>query len=282
MPYMKTIEESLRALLYKELDSLLQEAMGYSLLGGGKRVRALLYLHHLQVFMPPTSDDVAFSAAIEMIHCYSLIHDDLPAMDNDSLRRGKPTNHVAYGEALAILAGDGLLNLAYEVCFDLAQRDPVFIQLGQALARAAGDKGMIYGQMLDLSYEGRRMDEKLLRTMLLNKTGKLIALPLEAAALRAQRSDEEVASWKALGMDLGLAFQIKDDLLDVDSSVDILGKTPGKDEKSQKNSYVRVHSYQKAQEDYIRLQELIMKKLAQLSSEESLKQFYRTLLERKY
>lgn len=282
MPYMKKIEQSLEELLYREKNSKLQEAMAYSLLGGGKRVRALLYIHHLRALMTPTKQDYAFSAAIEMIHCYSLIHDDLPAMDNDNLRRGKPTNHIAYGEALAILAGDGLLNLAYEVCFDLALENPSFLIMGQRLCKAAGDQGMIYGQMLDLSYEGLPMPEELLREMLLNKTGKLISLPIEAAALRSQRSNEEILRWKKLGMNLGLAFQIKDDLLDVDSSASILGKTPGKDEKNKKNSYVQVYGYEKALEDYKNLQSTILEELIQLSSEESLLSFYKTLLERKY
>lgn len=282
MPYTKKIEQSLKELIYREKNSKLQEAMAYSLLGGGKRVRALLYIHHLSTFTEPTQEDYAFSAAIEMIHCYSLIHDDLPAMDNDTLRRGKPTNHIAYGEALAILAGDGLLNLAYEICFNLALKNPEFLLMGLKLAKAAGDQGMIYGQMLDLSYEGLPMAEELLTQMLLNKTGKLISLPIEAAALRAGRSKEEMIRWKKIGMDLGLAFQIKDDLLDIDSTAVVLGKTPGKDAKNKKNSYAQVYGYKKAKEDYDYLHRTILEELALLSSEEPLFDFYKTLLERKY
>ncbi|HZK10250.1 MAG TPA: polyprenyl synthetase family protein [Clostridia bacterium] len=282
MAYTKKIEKSLSNLLFRDKNSKLQEAMAYSLLGGGKRVRGQLYLYHLRAFKAPLEEDYSFSAAIEMIHAYSLIHDDLPAMDNDTLRRGKPTNHIAYGEALAILAGDGLLNLAYEICFDLALKDPDFLLLAQKLARAAGDQGMIYGQMLDLSYQGRTMEEELIKEMLLNKTGKLIALPIEAAALRAKRGQEEVNRWKKLGMKLGLAFQIKDDLLDVDSTAAILGKTPGKDQIDKKNSYVQFHGYDKAQADYKKLQVEILEELALLSSEEKLLGFYHTLLERKY
>lgn len=282
MAYTKKIEKSLSNLLFRDKNSKLQEAMAYSLLGGGKRVRGQLYLYHLRAFKAPLEEDYSFSAAIEMIHAYSLIHDDLPAMDNDTLRRGKPTNHIAYGEALVILAGDGLLNLAYEICFDLALKDPDFLLLAQKLARAAGDQGMIYGQMLDLSYQGRTMEEELIKEMLLNKTGKLIALPIEAAALRAKRGQEEVNRWKKLGMKLGLAFQIKDDLLDVDSTAAILGKTPGKDQIDKKNSYVQFHGYDKAQADYKKLQVEILEELALLSSEEKLLGFYHTLLERKY
>lgn len=282
MAYTKKIEKSLSNLLFRDKNSKLQEAMAYSLLGGGKRVRGQLYLYHLRAFKAPLEEDYSFSAAIEMIHAYSLIHDDLPAMDNDTLRRGKPTNHIAYGEALAILAGDGLLNLAYEICFDLALKDPDFLLLAQKLARAAGNQGMIYGQMLDLSYQGRTMEEELIKEMLLNKTGKLIALPIEAAALRAKRGQEEVNRWKKLGMKLGLAFQIKDDLLDVDSTAAILGKTPGKDQIDKKNSYVQFHGYDKAQADYKKLQVEILEELALLSSEEKLLGFYHTLLERKY
>lgn len=282
MAYTKKIEESLSDLLFRNERSKLQESMAYSLLGGGKRVRGQLYLYHLKAFKTPLEEDYSFSAAIEMIHAYSLIHDDLPAMDNDNLRRGKPTNHIVYGQALAILAGDGLLNLAYEICFDLALDNPDFLLLGHMLAKAAGDQGMIYGQMLDLSYQGRTMEEELIKKMLLNKTGKLIALPIEAAALRAKREQEEVHRWKRLGMNLGLAFQIKDDLLDVDSTAAILGKTPGKDEINKKNSYVQFHGYEKAQADYNKLQIKILDELAILSSEEELFAFYHTLLERKY
>lgn len=282
MPYKNKIEKSLEKILFSNKNSRLQEAMAYSSMGGGKRVRGQLYLYHLASFHKLEEKDYDYGALIEMIHAYSLVHDDLPAMDNDDLRRGKPTNHLVYGEALAILAGDGLLNLAYQWLFQMAQEDEVFLAMATKLAQAAGDKGMIYGQMLDLDYEGKAMDEDLLIEMLRNKTGKLISHPLEAAAIKAGLEEDEIKAWRDLGLDLGLAFQIKDDLLDVDSTAEVLGKTPGKDEKSQKNSYVQVHGYDKAQEDYKLLEERILEELRSLSQDKVLIDYYVELLERKY
>ncbi len=282
MPYKNKIEKALEKIIFSNAKTRLQEAMAYSTLGGGKRVRGQLYLIHLANFASVNEADYDYSALIEMIHAYSLIHDDLPAMDNDSLRRGKPTNHLVYGEDLAILAGDGLLNLAYHWLFKMANEDQVFITMGEKLAEAAGDGGMVYGQMLDLSYEGKRMDDQLLLEMLKNKTGKLISHPIEAAAIRAGLAEEEVELWKNLGLKLGLAFQIKDDLLDVDSSAQVLGKTPGKDEISEKNSYVQVYGYDKASQDYENLKKTILEDLARLSQDFELYEYYKGLLERKY
>ncbi|NLY72323.1 MAG: polyprenyl synthetase family protein [Tissierellia bacterium] len=282
MPYKNKIEKALEKIIFSNAKTRLQEAMAYSTLGGGKRVRGQLYLIHLANFASVNEADYDYSALIEMIHAYSLIHDDLPAMDNDSLRRGKPTNHLVYGEDLAILAGDGLLNLTYHWLFKMAKEDQVFITMGEKLAEAAGDGGMVYGQLLDLSYEGKRMDDQLLLEMLKNKTGKLISHPIEAAAIRAGLAEEEVEIWKNLGLKLGLAFQIKDDLLDVDSSAQVLGKTPGKDEISEKNSYVQVYGYDKASQDYENLKKTILEDLARLSQDFELYEYYKGLLERKY
>lgn len=282
MPYKNKIEKALEKIIFSNGKSKLQEAMAYSTLGGGKRVRGQLYLIHLDSFARIEDVDCEYGAVLEMIHAYSLIHDDLPAMDNDSLRRGKPTNHLVYGEDLAILAGDGLLNLAYQWLFKMARQDLVFLTMGERLAEAAGDGGMIYGQMLDLSYEGKKIDDQLLLEMLKNKTGRLISHPMEAAALRAGLGEGETQAWKNLGLDLGLAFQIKDDLLDVDSTAQVLGKTPGKDEMSEKNSYVQVHGYERASQDYEDLSNRILKGLTMLSNDARLYQYYRGLLERSY
>ncbi len=276
------IEETLEKLLGEKVSGELYDAMAYSLLSGGKRVRPLLYLLHLSEFQQPTEEDFAFAATIEMIHCYSLIHDDLPAMDDDDLRRGKPTNHKVYGEAMAILAGDALLNLAYEICFDLAEKDPVFIQLGKALSEAAGGSGMIYGQVLDMLYEGKKMTESQLYSMLRGKTGGLIALPILAAAIRSNRPDKSLEFWTKMGYELGLAFQVKDDLLDRDSTAEVLGKTPGKDAKAQKNSFVEFYGYESAQEQYQHMVQGIFSQLDMLSKDKTIEEFYKALLERKY
>lgn len=280
--YLRKIETTLEELLFASGKTILQEAMGYSLLHGGKRIRPLLYLKHLRLFQDLEEEDAHFACALEMIHAYSLIHDDLPSMDNDSLRRGKPTNHLVYGEALAILAGDALLNRAYEICFSLAEKNPIFLLLGKKLSLAAGDRGMIHGQVLDMTYQGKKMSPELLREMLLGKTGQLIALPIEAAAIRAQRSPEEISAWRSLGLDLGLAFQIKDDLLDQDSSATQLGKTPGKDKQAQKNSYVEVYGVEQANLDYEDLSQKILQDLSNLDKKNQLLDFYQALLERKY
>ncbi len=282
MPYKNKIDSSLEKIIFRAKDSRLQEAMAYSALSGGKRVRGQLYLRQLESFGSLGELDYDYSAIIEMIHCYSLIHDDLPAMDDDVLRRGKPTNHMVYGEALAILAGDGLLNLAYEWSFELAKKDQVYLELARKLAKAAGDQGMIFGQMLDLSYEGKSMDKDLVLQMLSNKTGKLLAHPLEAAAIKGGLDEARVGAWKELGLELGLAFQIKDDLLDMDSTSEILGKTPGKDEKSMKNSYVQLLGYDRAQEDYDLLKTSILNRLKHLSQDPVLTDYYKGLLERSY
>lgn len=282
MPYKNKIEKSIEKYIFRDKNSRLQEAMAYSALGGGKRVRAQLYLRHLESFKGLEEADYDYSGLLEMVHSYSLVHDDLPAMDDDVLRRGKATNHLVYGEALAILAGDGLLNLAYEGVMSLAEENPIFLKLGRALAQAAGDSGMIYGQMLDLSFEGRKMEKEQVLEMLSNKTGKLIAHPIEAAALRAGFLGKKVEAWKEIGMKLGLAFQIKDDLLDRDSTPEVLGKTVGKDKRSEKNSYVELVGYDRALKDYHHLEEEILRELKALGGDDKLYSYYQELLERNY
>ena len=221
------------------LEPRLQEAMRYSLLNGGKRMRpALVYL--AARFCRGSLDQADSAAcAIEAIHSYSLVHDDLPAMDDDELRRGKPTCHIAFDEATAILAGDALLTWSFEL---LSQPDnigtaQIQLQMVQALARAAGDLGMVDGQAFDLNSVGRQLTLDQLKAMHSAKTGALINVSLELGALSAEATDAEMAALRQYGTALGLAFQIKDDLLDIEGDTATLGKPQGSDQARNKPTY---------------------------------------------
>jgi farnesyl diphosphate synthase/geranylgeranyl diphosphate synthase type II len=213
--------------------------MRYSLLNGGKRMRpALVYL--AARFCRGSLDQADSAAcAIEAIHSYSLVHDDLPAMDDDELRRGKPTCHIAFDEATAILAGDALLTWSFEL---LSQPDnigtaQIQLQMVQALARAAGDLGMVDGQAFDLNSVGKQLTLDQLKAMHSAKTGALINVSLELGALSAEATDAEMAALRQYGTALGLAFQIKDDLLDIEGDTATLGKPQGSDQASNKPTY---------------------------------------------
>ncbi|MBQ1383388.1 MAG: polyprenyl synthetase family protein [Solobacterium sp.] len=205
-------------------DSRLLEAMEYSLLGGGKRIRPHLLYSVLAGYGKDLSLGDPFACAIEMVHTYSLIHDDLPAMDNDELRRGKPTNHVRFGEAAAILAGDALLTYAFEVCTHSSAPAEQIVRIVNLLAHSAGPDGMVLGQVYD-TLEEKDADWTFLEQTHALKTGQMFAVPLAAGAVLAERSEEEIQRWYRLGIRLGLAFQVQDDLLDVRSSAEELGKT---------------------------------------------------------
>lgn len=221
------------------LEPRLQEAMRYSLLNGGKRMRpALVYLAARFCRGSLEQADSA-ACAIEAIHSYSLVHDDLPAMDDDELRRGKPTCHIAFDEATAILAGDALLTWSFEL---LSQPDnigtaQIQLQMVQALARAAGDLGMVDGQAFDLNSVGKQLTLDQLKAMHSAKTGALINVSLELGALSAEATDAEMAALRQYGTALGLAFQIKDDLLDIEGDTVTLGKPQGSDQARNKPTY---------------------------------------------
>lgn len=217
----------------------IKEAMAYSVSAGGKRLRPALLLAVLEALEAPLEQGLASAAALEMVHTYSLVHDDLPAMDNDDLRRGKPTNHVVFGEAMAILAGDGLLTHAFAlIAGDTSLEPEVRLQLVSQLAAAAGPSGMIAGQVLDMEAEKHPVDLDGLIEVHRLKTGRLIEFAVIAGALIGGADGETTAALKAYAGHLGLAFQIKDDILDVEGSAEELGKTPGKDAASAKSTYV--------------------------------------------
>jgi farnesyl diphosphate synthase len=221
-------------------EAKLYEAMRYACLGGGKRLRPLLVIEGAKLFAVQRGCALRVAAAIEMVHCYSLVHDDLPAMDDDDLRRGRPTCHVAFGEAMAILAGDALLTHAFEVMATATRpaRDPERrLRAMAAVARAAGVSGMIAGQVRDLEAEGRPFSHQALLRIHRGKTGALIRAALETGAILGGGAPDEVRALGRYGEGIGLAFQIVDDVLDLEGSAEGLGKTAGKDRRDRKATF---------------------------------------------
>lgn len=247
------IEESLQEFIDNLPESRVKEAMGYSLLGGGKRIRPLLLLSCLKDldFDPLIGMDAA--AALEMVHTYSLIHDDLPAMDDDDLRRGHPTCHKMFDEATAILAGDGLLTLAFEVLAKSNYTNMEKVCLMRELACASGSAGMVFGQIKDIGFETQNVEnvEELIE-MYRNKTGKLLACALKMAAILAGKQNE-LEKFATIGENAGIAFQIQDDILDVTKSTEELGKTANSDIANNKRTVVSMlglHEAHRAMEKY--------------------------------
>ncbi|EMF0393949.1 MULTISPECIES: polyprenyl synthetase family protein [Enterococcus] len=237
--HLSSVEEEIFSFLNDYTsDEQLKESMLYSVRAGGKRIRPLLLLSTVAAFgesINTTTYQVA--AALEMIHTYSLIHDDLPAMDNDDLRRGKPTNHKVYGEALAILAGDGLLTGAFQLISMAHLAHSPKLLLLQQLAINAGTQGMVAGQAADIEGETKQLTLEELMFIHERKTGRLMHYALLAGGVLANQPEEVLASLQKLASHLGLAFQIRDDLLDVVSTTEVLGKTAGKDAKMEKTTY---------------------------------------------
>lgn len=255
------IETVITSYLPKEegYQKTIMEAMNYSFLAGGKRLRPMLMWETYRLFGGKSRVIEPFMAAMEMIHTYSLVHDDLPAMDNDEYRRGKETTWKVYGEAMGILAGDALLNYAFETAtqaFDMEPQNPGVGKAIQILARKAGIFGMVGGQVVDVESENdtSMTKEKLdfiyrLKTSALIESSMLIGAVLAGATKSEQNIIEEVAG------KVGLAFQIQDDILDVTSTVEVLGKPIGSDEKNHKITYVTYEGLKKAKEDVERLSE---------------------------
>lgn len=222
----------------------LREAMHYSIAAGGKRVRPVLNLMSNAMFDGSTEECLDLACAIEMIHTYSLIHDDLPAMDDDSLRRGKPTNHVIFGEAFAVLAGDGLQSAAYSLMISNALRYAAnavrHLEAMHTVALGAGVEGMLSGQSADVASEGRELSEGELRFIHTHKTGDMITAALVSGAELAGADEADVSRVRDFGEHIGIAFQIVDDILDVEGSFEELGKTPGKDARADKYTFPRL------------------------------------------
>lgn len=215
------------------------DAMNYSLLAGGKRIRPILTLAACRLCGGETETALPFACAVEMIHTYSLIHDDLPCMDDDELRRGRPTNHTVYGEATAVLAGDGLLTAAFEVALTGSTIDPRrAIKALANLAYAAGAAGMVGGQALDVAGEGRALTVEDVEELQQLKTGALMTAAAEMGAIVAGATEEQRMALRKYTQKLGLAFQIRDDMLDVTGNVEEMGKTSGSDAKGEKTTFV--------------------------------------------
>ncbi|QYA49243.1 polyprenyl synthetase family protein [Nosocomiicoccus ampullae] len=221
-----------------DVSSKVKESSLYSISAGGKKIRPLLLFKTLKALNFPLESGVPVAATIEMIHTYSLIHDDLPAMDNDDYRRGKLTNHKVYGEATAILAGDNLLTESIHLLSYANYNDAIKIKLIQLITSAAGQFGMISGQMNDILSANKEIDYKTLENIHRYKTGKLIQAPVVAAAMIAGASNDIINNLNDFSGELGLLFQIKDDLLDVQGTQEELGKSVGTDEKNQTTTYV--------------------------------------------
>lgn len=243
------VEEGLLRELKKvpAYDETLEKAMEYSLMAGGKRLRPVLLMAAADAVGKDGEAFLTTGCAIEMIHTYSLIHDDLPAMDNDDYRRGKPTNHKVFGDGIAVLAGDALLTLAFEVMLRQEGAAPeTLVTVVSEMSRAAGPYGMVGGQVLDLEGEGRRLDMAALRKIHMGKTGALFCAAIRSGAILAGAKEEELAALTLYAERFGLAFQITDDILDVTGDEAAIGKPVGSDVRNEKATYVTLTSLEEA------------------------------------
>ena len=236
------VEAALDASMGPERPESLREAMRYSLLAGGKRLRPILCLAACELVGGDPSKAMPTAVAVEMIHTMSLIHDDLPAMDNDDLRRGRPTNHKVYGDAMAILAGDALLSRAFEMVSVRSADVPAerLVKVVGELAMVSGAPGLVGGQVVDLESEGKQVDLETLEYIHLHKTAALLRACVVTGALIGGASDTQVQAMRIYANGIGLAFQIVDDILDVTASSEVLGKTAGKDLLADKTTYPKL------------------------------------------
>lgn len=252
--YKILIEDELKRIIPKEdiPQKTILEAMEYSLLSGGKRLRPILLLKSCELVNGDIKDAIPFAIAVEMIHTYSLIHDDLPIMDDDDYRRGYLTNHKVYGDGMAVLAGDGLLNFAYETMLNsLIDKEDIkkYINAMNVIAKSAGFNGMIGGQVVDIASENKKINSETLDFIHLNKTSALIEASLVAGAIIGEGSSKEIQALKDYGKLIGISFQIRDDILDIIGDKEKLGKDIGSDIENDKSTYVSIHGMDKAIND---------------------------------
>ncbi|WP_342043135.1 polyprenyl synthetase family protein [Bacillus sp. OTU2372] len=248
--YQQLLNRELRALVEKlDAPSVIKDSMIYSLEAGGKRIRPLLLFATLDAFGIDPKKGIPAAAAIEMIHTYSLIHDDLPSMDNDDLRRGKPTNHKVFGDAIAILAGDALLTYSFEVINMLSDDfapPSVKTRLVIEMAKAAGAEGMVGGQVADMEGENKVLSLEELEYIHIHKTGKLLRFSVVAGAIMARSNESLLQNLSSFAHHLGLAFQIQDDILDLVGNQQIIGKPVGSDTVNHKSTYPQLLSLEGA------------------------------------
>ncbi|MER2063735.1 MAG: polyprenyl synthetase family protein [Alkalibacterium sp.] len=246
--YKESFQDYLTALVQDKSQTEIEEAMRYSLEAGGKRLRPLILIALVKAFGKDVHQSYPAAAALEMIHTYSLIHDDLPAMDDDDLRRGKPTSHIKFSEATAILAGDALLTKAFEVLTEGKPSDSVKLTLIRELAQASGHEGMVGGQQADMDGENKSLTIEELESIHTRKTGRLIRFAFRAAGLLSGADKKTMADLDTIADIIGIAYQIRDDILDVSSTEEELGKRVGADEKHGKSTYPALLGLERAQQ----------------------------------
>ena len=260
----KWVEEEMKLLLPVQNlhPEIIHKAMEYSLMAGGKRIRPILCLLTAELFEKPGKDLLRCACALEFLHTYTLVHDDLPSMDNDDLRRGKPTLHKVYPENIALLAGDGLLTMSFEILAVNSMKYPERgLKAVADLAKLTGSEGVIGGQVLDLQAENREITPSELEEIHHNKTAKLLMASVRMGAILSGADDESLKILTEYARNIGHAFQIADDILDETGDVEKLGKNPGQDKKLNKATYVKFFGLQKAKEI---LNETLEKAVAQL------------------
>ncbi|MCX8026640.1 MAG: polyprenyl synthetase family protein [Thermodesulfovibrionales bacterium] len=270
--------------------AVLFDSMRYSLTAGGKRLRPVLCIASYEVFGAKGEEIVPYASALEFIHTYSLIHDDLPAMDDDDLRRGKPTNHKVFGEAIAILAGDGLLTEAFRIFSSKVYRAnlskgvsaEVILSVINEVASSAGLNGMVIGQAMDILSENKQPDEPTLHFIHTNKTAEMIKVSVSIGAMLANAPEVDVRLLSRYGSNIGLAFQIVDDIIDITESTETLGKTKGSDERRKKMTYPSLYGIDLSKEKVKYLIDEAIQCLAHFGEKaEPLRLIARYLLERK-
>jgi geranylgeranyl diphosphate synthase type II len=277
------VDELLKRLLAsQQIEGRLQEALSYTISAPGKRLRSVLVLWCCELISGKVNHNAEIAAAaIEMVHTYSLVHDDLPAMDNDDLRRGQPTCHKAFNEATAILTGDALLTFAFEILAKEVNEPAVAVKLISQLAHDAGPTGMIAGQIADLEAENGKGNKELLEYIHTNKTAKMFRCATVMGAICGGATDEQLEQLSQYGLKIGLSFQIADDILDVSATSEHLGKTAGKDAKAEKCTYPSIVGIEKAKELEKKLAEEAMAELVHFGTKaNNLRQLVMAMLKR--
>ncbi len=283
-----------KTLIDKEIDRLFPmldtdwypeviEASRYSLLLGGKRIRPIIMLEFCKLFGGKIEDAINFAIALEMIHTYSLIHDDLPCMDNDDMRRGNPACHIKFGEDIALLAGDTLLTESFKIAANAPIDDAKKVKAIGVLASMAGLHGMIGGQVMDLSFEKKKPSLEELQAMYVKKTGCLILAAAQIGAIIAGATDDEIITAQNYALNVGLAFQIIDDILDITGDEAVLGKPIGSDESNDKTTFVSLLGLDKARKTAKEMTDEALGLLSMLDGDtDNLKEITKYLLDRKY